>query len=83
MISKDIEFNFSKLRGRIVEKFGKQEDFAKAVGISYVSLSKRLNNHLEFSAREILRMSNILEINSEDIPLYFFTTKVQKHEQIN
>ena len=82
MISKDIEFNFSKLRGRIVEKFGKQEDFAKAVGISYVSLSKRLNNHLEFSAREILRMSNILEINSEDIPLYFFTTKVQKHEQI-
>ena len=81
MISKDIEFNFSKLRGRIVEKFGKQEDFAKAVGISYVSLSKRLNNHLEFSAREILRMSNILEINSEDIPLYFFTTKVQKHEQ--
>ena len=46
MISKDIEFNFSKLRGRIVEKFGKQEDFAKAVGISYVSLSKRLNNHL-------------------------------------
>lgn len=83
MISKDIEFNFSKLRGRIVEKFGKQEDFAKAVGISYVSLSKRLNNHLEFSAREILRMSNILEINLEDIPLYFFAAKVQKHEQIN
>ena len=83
MISKDIEFNFSKLRGRIVEKFGKQEDFAKAVGISYVSLSKRLNNHLEFSAREILRMSNILEINLEDIPLYFFAVKVQKHEQIN
>ena len=82
MISKDIEFNFSKLRGRIVEKFGKQEDFAKAVGISYVSLSKRLNNHLEFSAREILRMSNILEINLEDIPLYFFAAKVQKHEQI-
>ena len=82
MISKDIEFNFSKLRGRIVEKFGKQEDFAKAAGISYVSLSKRLNNHWEFSAREILRMSNILEINLEDIPLYFFAAKVQKHEQI-
>lgn len=82
MNNDDFVFNYNKLRGKIVEKFGKQEEFAKAVGISYVSLSKRLNNHLDFSVREILKMCGLLEIDLKDIPIYFFTTKVQKHEQI-
>ena len=82
MSDNDFDFNYSKLRGRIVEKYGKQEKFAKDIGISYVSLSKRLNNHLDFSVREILKMCKLLEIRLDDIPIYFFTTKVQKGEQV-
>ena len=81
MSNNEYEFDYSKLRGRIVEKFGKQEHLAKAIGIGYVSLSKRLNNHLDFSVKEILKMCTFLEITLDDIPKYFFTTKVQKHEQ--
>ena len=37
-------FDFSKLRGKIKEVFGTQEKFAKAMGMSSVSLSAKLNN---------------------------------------
>ena len=37
-------FDFSKLSGKIVEKYGTQYNFAKAMGISEHSLSNKLNN---------------------------------------
>ena len=65
-------FDYSKLRGRIKEKFGTQDRFANALGIGRVSLSQRLNNSLGFSQEEILRAAELLEIPTEEIPAYFF-----------
>ena len=37
-------FNYDKLKGRIVEKFGTQMAFSKALGVSERTLSLKLNN---------------------------------------
>ena len=79
----EITFNFGLLREKIKNIFLTQENFADALGISRVSLNQRLNNISEFSSKEILKCCELLSIPLEDIPLYFFTLNVQKHEQIN
>lgn len=71
-----MKFDFSKLRGRIVEKFGSQAAFAKALGISENSFSKKMNKKSRFSADDIVKMSELLEISKEEIGEYFFTLKV-------
>lgn len=74
-------FDYSKLRGKIKEVFGTQDNFAKALGIGRVSLSQRLNNYLDFSQEEIDKAYKLLNLSKEEIPRYFFTTKVQKQER--
>ena len=71
-------FDYSKLRGKIKEVFGTQDNFAKALGIGRVSLSQRLNNYSSFSQKEINKAYKLLNLSKEEIPKYFFTTKVQK-----
>ena len=73
-------FDYNKLRGRIRERFGTEGNFADALGIGRVSLSKRLNNSLDFSRIEMLRACDLLEIEYAEMPAYFFTPLVQKHE---
>ena len=74
-------FNYDKLRGKIKEACGTQDNFAKESGIGRVSLSQRLNNILEFRQAEIDKACGILGIDKSEIPIYFFTPKVQKQEQ--
>lgn len=71
-----MSFNYSKLRGKIIEVCGTQAKFSTELGIGRVSLSKRLNNQLQFSNEEIMRACTILKIDKMDIPEYFFTEKV-------
>ena len=69
-------FNYNKLRGKIREVYGTQEDFAKAIGIGTVSLSYKLNNKSEWSQQEINKAVEILEIKDDEVVSYFFTEKV-------
>ena len=64
--------NRNKLRGRIVEKFEKQENFAHALGITPGTLSSKLKNKAELKKNEILKWCELLEIPIEEIPSYFF-----------
>lgn len=70
-----MEWEYSKLRGKIREVCSTQDLFAEKLGISRVSLSQRLNNQLEFSQDEIFKSCSILGIRKEDIPIYFFIPK--------
>jgi len=70
-------FDYSKLRGKIREIFKTQQLFADAMGMSSTSLSDKLNNHVEFSQKEIEKAVELLRIEKEDIPVYFFTLEVQ------
>lgn len=74
-------FDYNKLRGKIREVCGTQDNFAKLIGISRTSLSQRLNNALDFSTCEMLTACEVLGIDTKEIPLYFFVLKVQKSEQ--
>ena len=75
-----MEFDYSRLRGKIREVFDTEAAFAKAMEMGRVSLSQRLNNVLEFSSSEILKSCSLLGISSVEIPQYFFAEKVQKRE---
>ncbi|MDO4729559.1 MAG: DUF739 family protein [Bacteroidota bacterium] len=68
----EVLFDYSKLRGRIKEKFGTEGDFSSALGMGRVSLSQRLNNILEFSSKEMLLCSKLLDFPVTEIPAYFF-----------
>lgn len=72
-----MSFNYSKLAGRIKEKFGTQSNFAKAMGLSERSLSLKMNNRMPWKQTEILKASELLDIDTEQVHLYFFTEKVQ------
>lgn len=73
-----MSFNYSKLKGKIKEKFITQGAFAKELGMSSVSLSAKLNNRVEFSQIEMDRCCELLEIPKNFIPIYFFTLKVKE-----
>lgn len=75
-------FDYSKLLGKIKEIYKTQDAFATALGIGRVSLSQRLNNHMDFSQNEIKKACELLGLAEGDITAYFFTPKVQKSEQI-
>lgn len=70
-------FNYNKLRGKIIEKFGTQGRFAKAMGVSERTLSLKLNNRIFFSQDEITIISELLKIKSSEIQVYFFEKEVQ------
>ena len=70
-------FNYSKLKGRIVERFGNQINFAKALSCSERTLSLKLNNKVPWKQTEICEAANLLEIPDDEIQEFFFTKKVQ------
>lgn len=69
-------FNFQKLRGKIVEKYGTISAFAKIYGVSKNTFSKKLNNRVRFSADDVIEIVKILEIPENEISEYFFNQKV-------
>ena len=77
----DAIFNYDKLRQKIKERLGTQDRFAKEIGLGRVSVSQSLNNQREFSAGEMFKSAQVLGFSIAEIPAYFFTEKVQKHEQ--
>ena len=68
-----MEFNYAELRGRIRARFSTQADFAKALGKSESSVSKKLNGQSEWDAGEIRKACEVLDIPAAEIPTYFFT----------
>ena len=71
-----MNFDHSKLLGRIVEKFGSQRALAVAIGWTESKLSARLNSAVHFDTEEIILLSSpgVLDIPCEEIPAYFFAT---------
>ncbi|OUQ32056.1 DUF739 family protein [Massilimicrobiota timonensis] len=72
-----MSYEYSKLKGRIVEKCGNQQNFAKLMGLSERTVSLKLNNERKFTQPDIDKALTILEIPIEEIKDYFFTPKVQ------
>ncbi|HNX65126.1 MAG TPA: DUF739 family protein [Oscillospiraceae bacterium] len=65
-------FDYSKLRGKIKEKFKTQAEFAKELGISSASLSEKLNEKSDFTHTEIALSCEKLSISMNEVHDYFF-----------
>ena len=73
-------FDFSKLKGRIVEKFGSQTAFVAEFGVSENIFSQKMNNKVRFTSNDIVKIVDMLDIPQSEIGTYFFTKKVSKNE---
>lgn len=69
-------FDYSKLRGRIVEKYGSQRQFADAVGVSEQTITSKMNGRVAISQDDVITWSELLDIEAVDIGVYFFTYKL-------
>lgn len=72
-----IHFDYSRLRGRIIEKFGSFTAFAVATGQKKSNLSSKLNNKARISSEEMLAWSapDKLDIAPAELYVYFLTPK--------
>ena len=75
-----VVFDFSKLMGRIIEKYGTYTAFADAFGMKKNVLSSRLRNKTYFQPDEMLRACELLDLPVASIPLYFYTLEFHKVE---
>lgn len=69
-------FDYSKLRGRIVEKYGSIEAFSNEVSISNISVSKKLNNKVPLSRDDMIEWSGLLDIPLEEYGVFYFAQKL-------
>ena len=74
-----MQFDFSKLLGRIKEFGYTQAGLADEIGMAKTTMSLKLNNKAFFTPLEIEKIRRILRIAHEEIGIYFFTLKVQKN----
>lgn len=67
-----MSYNYSKLRGRVVEKFGTQRAFAKQLDLSERSISRKLSGKVTWKQSEIVKACELLSINADEISAYSF-----------
>lgn len=75
-----MSFELQKLSLKIVEKYGTRKRFADKMGISYMSVIRKLNGDKYWKQTEIAKCSQLLGIDTKDIGVYFFKQKVNKTE---
>ena len=74
---KIMPFDYRKLRGKIVEKYGSQAAFAKAMNWSERTLSQKITGKIPWKQTDICMGIRLLGLSEDDIQEYFFTVKVQ------
>lgn len=73
----NIQYNYNKLKGRIVEKFGNIKNLSNSILLSNTTLYKKLSGKEYFNQRQIEMIRKALEINETEINEYFFVQKVK------
>lgn len=70
------EYETSKLRGRIVEKFGTVDAFSQAASLTRGSISDYLNGKKYLNQKDMNEWIKLLDIEKTEIFDYFFALKV-------
>ena len=76
-----MDYDYSKIKGKIRELGLTQDEFAKYIGITQQTLSKRFENSRPFTQPEIDKAMKLFQEPLENIHKYFFTTKGEKVQQ--
>lgn len=67
-----MDMTYSKLKGRIIEKYGTQEEFCKKIGISKTAMSNKMTGKTGFSQKDIMRWCAMLDIDLNDVGIFFY-----------
>ena len=67
-----MDFEYRKLKGRIIEKYNSQAAFAAVLGTTEQTISRKMNAVTSFSTDDIKKWSELLDIKSNEIGDYFF-----------
>jgi transcriptional regulator with XRE-family HTH domain len=67
-----MNYNYSKLLGRMKECGLTQEQLAKAIGKNKSTISTKLNGRFSFTTNEIDAICKVLNISNDEIGDYFF-----------
>ncbi len=70
-------YDYRKLRGRIIEKYGTLRDFAVEMKWSDRTLSLKMNCKVFWKQPEIMKAAKLLDIPSGEVMDYFFNQNVQ------
>lgn len=70
--------NYNRLRGRIIEKYGSQGGFAKALNTTEQTITGKLTGKTQFSQKDIIRWCDALDISAGSVGRYFFADKLSK-----
>lgn len=70
-------FKFSKLRGRIIEKYRTYTNFCEEIGAPKSMVSKKLNGKLGFTYENIVLWCEKLDIPISEVGEYFFYSEVK------
>lgn len=65
--------SYAKLRGKIKEKYGSQDNFAAAMEMDRSTLSLKLNGKSDWTRTEIEKSCYLLQISAVEVYAYFFT----------
>lgn len=76
--------DYSMLWAKIKQSKLTQGQLAERIGISRTALNLKINNHKQFTQREILEISKVIGIDKKDISKYFlpktYTIWIQKED---
>lgn len=70
-----VKFDYSLLLGKMKEKNISQAKLASYIGVSAATLNLKLRNNNEkqfFDQDEIIKILDVLSIETNDVPRYFF-----------
>lgn len=73
--------DYSKLLGKMREKGETIASLSQKIGISSNSLSNKLHGRSQFVQEEIVAICEVLLIENEEIPIYFFAKKLAKSQE--
>lgn len=69
-------YDYSKLLGVMKERGITQDVLAENIGMSPVSLNKKLRNNSQFKQLEMQKILKVLDLPIDTIYIYFFTPKL-------
>ncbi|MDY5437168.1 DUF739 family protein [Peptostreptococcus porci] len=69
--------NYSRLKGKIIEKFNSQKKFAEAMNWSERTCSLKMNGAIDWTQSDIIKAQHLLSLKDSEIQAYFFEIKVQ------
>lgn len=70
-----MQYDYHKLRGRIVEKFETLSKFADALGVHLTVISNKLNGNRDITKSDILAWSKLLDIKPSEYGEFFLSQK--------